>query len=469
MISDKNPEINIRNLSRSLDKIKSTNKYENFFFIHSKTILDNKIRLETLALYLEKLKVNEKYTNDSIKKANLSIAILFTLLVIFIIFYVIHEYKLTWSNNQLCRFKKTIENSDNIVLVTDENENIKYVNEEFTKTTGYKLDEVIGKKPNILKSGKQSKEFYTKLKETIHSGKKWSGEFINIDKFGELSYERASITPVFDNKGNIKEFISIKLDITNEIVKGQQLKEKENLLIQQSKMAAMGEMLNNIAHQWRQPLSTISTGAAGIKLQKEMNILKDEDFYKTMNVINESSQYLSQTIEDFRCFFDLKNNNKSEFLISSTINKTMNLLSSQFIVSEIKIIEKIQDISITSFENELIQVLANLLNNSKDALSNLKNQDKLIFITTYKKENNLIIEIKDNAQGIPENIIDKIFEPYFTTKHKSQGTGVGLYMSHNIVESYLHGNITAKTISYEYNASSYKGALFTISIPITSD
>ena len=239
-------------------------------------------------------------------------------------------------------------------------------------------------------------------------------------------------------------------------------KDKEELLYQQSKLAAMGEMIGNIAHQWRQPLSIISVTATGAKLQKEMNLFDDDKFYETMDRINDSAQYLSTTIEDFRGFFDQKNKVIKEFNIASTISKTLNLISSQFTTKEIEIVHDIRDFKIKSFENELIQVLMNILNNSKDAIISSQVNEKFIFIKTYQKNQLSYIEIYDNAYGISEDIIDRIFEPYFTTKHQSQGTGVGLYMSQDIIKNSLKGKLLVENYTFIHKDIKCKGAKFTI-------
>jgi len=243
-------------------------------------------------------------------------------------------------------------------------------------------------------------------------------------------------------------------------------KQKDRLLHQQSKMASMGEMLGNIAHQWRQPLSSISTASTGVKLQKEMNCLSDNQLDFALTAINESAQYLSNIIDDFRDFFNPSNNKISEFLISNTVEKTLNIVNAQFVAKEIKVVMNIEDISIVSIENELIQVLVNLLKNSRDILITLENQKKYIFINTYKEDSNFIIEIKDNGKGIPEDILGRIFEPYFTTKHRAQGTGIGLYMSEQIVKNHLDGSLTVSNETYFYDGIEYTGAKFTIKVPV---
>ncbi|MDZ7817248.1 MAG: ABC transporter substrate-binding protein [Aliarcobacter sp.] len=240
--------------------------------------------------------------------------------------------------------------------------------------------------------------------------------------------------------------------------------EKNRISIQQSRMASMGEMLENIAHQWRQPLSTISVAASGIELKKELNILNDEELEDSLRHIKNATQYLSNTIEDFRNFFS-KDKISSIINIRSTINKTIDLVSSTFAKDQITLVRNILNINFSTYENELIQVLMNILINAKDALEN-KESEKLILIKVKRSKENLIITIKDNAGGINEDIIDKIFEPYFTTKHQFKGTGIGLYMSKLIVEKHLNGQISVQNVSYEFNNTTYKGALFKITLPI---
>jgi len=244
----------------------------------------------------------------------------------------------------------------------------------------------------------------------------------------------------------------------------QENKSKTKLLSEQAKMASLGEMLGNIAHQWRQPLSVISSAATGTRFQKEMDMLEDKDFYRAMDSINNSAQYLSQTIEDFRGFFNPKNRKVKEFQISKTIDKVLNIINAQFVAKDITIIKSIENITFKSIENEIIQVLINILNNSKDALIDKEIKDKLIFINVYKKDETIYIEVLDNAGGIKDDVIDKVFEPYFTTKHQSNGTGIGLYMSHDIVINHLMGSLSVSNEEFEHKSVNYIGAKFTIAM-----
>jgi len=460
---------------KNVKKIKTNNKYENIFLNHARIVLEktkdfHEVKRKIKELNLEKklrdfLFDYEKIAQASINKAQTSIIILFLILAVFIAAYLIYSYKIIYRSIQFERFKKSVEGSDNIIVVTDENEFIKYVNEAFTRTTGYTKEEAIGRRPSFLKSNQHSEEFYRNLHDTIHSGKKWNGEFVNRAKNGDLSYEKASITPVLDNSGEIVEFIALKLDITKDILMQRELESKKEQLKQQSKMAAMGEMLENIAHQWRQPLSIISTAVTGLQAQKEFGEVVDKKTeMKTLEVINDTVQQLSQTITDFRDFFK-PDTAKSYFNLKDIYLKTFKTIEQKLKDDQIWVIEELQDVEILSFKNEMIQVLMNILNNAKDALEDKKIAKKLLFVYIESSGDNVTIKIRDNAGGIPEKIMEKIFEPYFTTKHKFQGTGIGLYMSKEMLEKHMEGSIVINNKEYLYEGKTYKGAEVVITLP----
>jgi len=233
---------------------------------------------------------------------------------------------------------------------------------------------------------------------------------------------------------NVDSYIISIIDIS-------ELKEKESILVNQSKLASMGEMIGNIAHQWRQPLSIISTSASGLVLQKEFGQLDDKTLIDALNNINETTKFLSQTIDDFQDYLN-KDKSKSEFTIYSNIQKVLNILRSSFTIHEITILENLDEYcKVYTYENELKQVILNILNNSKDALKNIENHKRYIEINTLVSDNITYLEFIDNGGGIPQDIIDKVFEPYFTTKHKKQGTGLGLYMTHKIITESMGGEI----------------------------
>lgn len=250
--------------------------------------------------------------------------------------------------------------------------------------------------------------------------------------------------------------------------KSRDLIEKENLLNHQAKMAAMGEMLENIAHQWRQPLSVISTMATSLKLKQEMKILEDKEFFQSLDIINNASQHLSNTIDDFRNFFSSEKE-INKFLISNTIKKSILILKSSIDKHNITIVEDIEDSELLSYESELMQVILNIISNSIDILKDKNIDSRYIYFKTKILNNNLIITISDSGGGIDKKILNRVFEPYFTTKHKSQGTGIGLYMSLQIVTKHLHGKLSVKNSSFLQNGVEYFGAEFSINIPISID
>jgi len=248
---------------------------------------------------------------------------------------------------------------------------------------------------------------------------------------------------------------SLKDRIEEEIEKN---KEKDRLLFQQNKMASMGEMLNNIAHQWRQPLSAISTSASSILLKNELNLLDKESLKYSCDHILNSSNYLTRTIEDFRDFFKI-DKNKGLFLLKNSLENNINLLNAKIKNEDILLINQIdENIKIFGNENEFQQALLNILNNSIDALIENQENNKLI-IVSYE---NSSLFIQDNGKGIDKEIIEHIFDPYFTTKHKSQGTGIGLYMAKMLLEKNMHYKVEVKNSYFKYNNHNYYGAKFII-------
>jgi signal transduction histidine kinase len=240
-------------------------------------------------------------------------------------------------------------------------------------------------------------------------------------------------------------------------------REKDNLIAQQSKMAAMGEMLENIAHQWRQPLSSISTISTGVKLQYEYGSIEKEEVVKSMESIAKTTKYLSQTIDDFRDYFS-PNKEANYFNLKDILKKAFDLLENQLQSRDIILVKNLSDVYIFGFENEFLQVIINIINNSRDEFEKKDNINKYIFIDIIEEKEQVKIYIKDNAGGINEKIIEKIFEPYFTTKFKSQGTGIGLYMSKEIIEKHMHGKISVSNESFIFEENSYCGANFEITI-----
>ncbi len=244
--------------------------------------------------------------------------------------------------------------------------------------------------------------------------------------------------------------------------------EQDILLKHQSRMVIIGEMLNNIAHQWRQPLSAITVQMSGLKLRKELDLIEDEEIENTADSVMKYANYLSNTIDDFRDYVKDYNSKKEYFNIETSLNKALDIVSvsleNNFITLNIEHSEN--ELLVDGVINELTQVFINILNNSKDILNENNIQEKLIEIKFLKENNKITITIQDNAGGVKEDIIHKIFDPYFTTKYNNQGTGIGLYMSAKIIHEHFLGQIIVKNENIEFNNKTYKGAKFFIILPL---
>ena len=372
---------------------------------------------------------------------------------------------------ELIQAYQVFKNTHDGIMITDDKNKIINVNDAFMRCTGYKLEEVLNQNPSILKSEKNNPNFYENMWKELVENNYWDGEIVNKKKDGTSYVEKLTISAVYNKKNKLTNYIGIFSDISKQKQQEEIIKEKERMLFQQSKMASMGEMLGNIAHQWRQPLSVISVAAGAVKLGHEYEgTYGEKEIIDFLDAINNSTQYLSETIDDFRNFFtqDIENN---DFDCVNAINKTLKLLSSDFKYKEINIIfKRIESDNIFASENEFKQVMMNIFNNAKYVLlEKVLDEKKYIFIDVYIEGSYINIDVVDNAGGIDENIIDKIFEPYFTTKHKSIGTGIGLYMVEEILTKHMNGEISAINENYIYEDLPYKGAKFSIKIPISKN
>ncbi len=220
-------------------------------------------------------------------------------------------------------------------------------------------------------------------------------------------------------------------------------------------MVSMGEMLDNIAHQWRQPLSVITSLASGMKIQQKLGLLDvEKDIETTSDKIMESAQYLSQTIEDFRGFLR-KDKEMTTFALNPVIQRSLKIIEGTFNSVTINL-DCPKEIIVNGYQNELIQAILNILNNARDILIEKQIENKLIDIQVTQDEQYAIIQISDNAGGIPDEFLDKIFNSDFTTKGE-KGTGIGLYMTNQIITN-MNGKINV--------SNNAQGAVFNILLPL---
>ena len=240
---------------------------------------------------------------------------------------------------------------------------------------------------------------------------------------------------------------SLEKRIEKEIIKN---RNKELELMESSKLIQMGEMIGNIAHQWRQPLNTISATASSMILCNKLKINDEEENIKKLEKISESSKYLSETINIFRNFIEDKKEYK-EYNLQDSIKDALKIVRVSLEDNFINVIDNIDyenNIKIKMVSGELSEVIINILNNAKDAILENHIKNPWINIEITNNKNNIILSIEDNALGIDNKIINKIFDPYFSTKYKKQGTGLGLHMSKKIIEESLGGKLSVKNTKY---------------------
>lgn len=305
----------------------------------------------------------------------------------------------------------------------------------------------------------------TYIIEKYYNGKNWAEHvLINQDSNFRVAIKTLQNElkhfSIKSSKIKNEEFIIVTFsDMTQEISQIEADKEKNRILFQQSKITAIADILKNIAHQWRQPLSVISTISSGMKLQKELNILNDGNFNESCDAIIDNTNKLSVTIENFTDFFNT-NEEISKFSLVEIIGNTKKIMDSIFEKDFIECTFTYDnDFILNTNKNDFSQAILNILDNSIHALINNQNQnDRFIFIE-FK---NNILQIRDSGNGIDEKIITKIFEPYFTTKHQSFGVGLGLYMVNEFFVKNLGYKINIQNVTYTYKNKNYIGTDFII-------
>jgi PAS domain S-box-containing protein len=286
-------------------------------------------------------------------------------------------------------------------------------------------------------------------------------------------------TRIEDGRHGVGGLVGLSLDMTEQLEAERKLeainknleeriareieasRQKDNMLFQQNKFAAMGEMISNIAHQWRQPLNTLGLLLTDMTVRMMMekdNEKRALDFEAFQGRCNEIIQYLSDTIDDFRVYYP-EDDGHNTFCTSDVDNSLQTLVKSSIVGSHIRFETDLENVLLSGYLNNLKQALINIYSNAAYAIKDQKLKEGVIKSRGFIEGEEYVIEISDNGGGIDKAIIDNIFEPYFTTKHKSQGTGLGLYMTKQIIEQKFNGSISVK--------NDKDGALFTIRIPYT--
>ncbi|NQY94968.1 MAG: PAS domain S-box protein [Campylobacteraceae bacterium] len=383
-------------------------------------------------------------------------------------------YALRQTNQQ---FESLLKKFDRSVIASrvDKKGMLTYVTEAFCRISGYKKDELIGQNHQMLRHEEMAVEVYEGLWDIISGGDEFQGAILNRKKDGSFYWVWILIEAERDDQENIIGYFAIKVDITaqkeleifNQSLETKVSKaiesstKKDKILAQQSKLAAMGEMVGSIAHQWRQPLNALAMRIQFLEDDYEDNIIDmpyiQEYAEENMKLVN----FMSKTIDDFRNFFRV-DKIKKKFCLVETLKAALNLISTQLEDHNIKIdILGNDNCDIFGFESEFQQVVINIINNAKDVFIEKEQNDAEITINVTKEEKNAVVTILDNAGGIPSDVISRIFEPYFTTKEQGKGTGLGLYMSKMIIEDNMQGSLKVH--------NTRAGAIFTIKLGLNHE
>ncbi len=425
-------------------------------------------------MYMKQLNLQNlnRFHNMLLRTILFSLAI-FSVLFVIMLATVRTNKKLREIKSQLeesLRNFETLVNSTLQAVIIYRNRICIEANEVACGMLGYKKPELIGKDILELFSEKSKKVVLEKLKE--ENTEPYEVEFLRKD--GTLVYALAKGTYITINREKVR--VGSAVDITEQKKLQEKLKnlnatlekrikealekirEKDIMMMQQSKLASMGELLSMIAHQWRQPLNTIAATINTLLLKVELGNFDREFLKQKLLSIMDYVKHLSETIEDFRNFFR-QDKEKNEVSVDEVIENTIKIAKDLIEKHNIKLIVNMNaKTKVKIFANELKHVILNLINNARDVLVERGVENPYIKIETSEFENYIIIKIKDNGGGIDKSLLNKVFEPYFTTKNK-KGTGIGLYMSKLIIEGHFRGKIEAKNEN--------DGAVFIITIPKT--
>jgi signal transduction histidine kinase len=306
-------------------------------------------------------------------------------------------------------------------------------------------------------SEKQTKIYQKDDRAVLFEGKKILKQQENLRRYdGSQRVILTSKIALKNSQEQAEALLGVYDDITEQKSVEAQLEEKERYLLHQSRLAQMGEMISMIAHQWRQPLAAISSTANAMSLKLAMGRIDENYLASRLENINEYSQHLSATIDDFRNFFK-KHKDKKKVSLEQLVDDSIKIIATSMQNRSIRIYRDYNCHKyFETYPNEVRQVVLNLLKNAEDVLVETRQEEKWVKIATSFENGRHILRIEDNAGGIDDTILEKIFEPYFSTKQNKDGTGLGLYMSKTIIEDHCGGVLSA------YNGR--HGAIFKVEI-----
>ena len=363
------------------------------------------------------------------------------------------------SERQLRRLSRAVEQSPTAILITDKNGNIEYVNPQFTRASGYALEEVIGKNPRILKSGETPTATYTRLWDTITAGKEWHGAFHNKKKNGELFWETCRISPIRNSRGEITHFVAVKEDITQRRMMEAQLENIQSQLMQSEKMAAIGELSAGVAHEVKNPLAVILLGVDSLE-GKIKNI--NDDHRRYIRMIKDAAERANRVVVELLNFSHYTKINRVRVVVQKAVDGALLLARNAMKLKNIELDRQDLcpgEVFVDGDKTMLEHVVLNIVSNAIDAME----EKGRITVRTALEETPEIgkqvsIQITDTGPGMPPTIAERVFDPFFTTKEQGKGTGLGLSTAYMIIEK--HGG----KISLETEPG--RGTTFHILLPV---
>jgi len=357
------------------------------------------------------------------------------------------------AEEELRKLSAAVIQSANMIVITDPEGIIEYVNPQFSRITGYKLTEAVGKPISILKSGKQDKEFYKELWQTITSGKTWTGNLQNRRKSGDIYWERHTITPIFDKENHIINFLSVGEDITTEIITQQKLVEAD-------KMSAVGMLAAGVAHEFKNYLAGIVGNAsfALTELEEEGGL---QLAHETLSKIVEYGEKANDVAMSLLSYSKAKPEELNQEDLKEIIGNAIRLVEKEMRNLSIEVVtyfEEIPEVEVST--SKIQQLLLNLLINAQHAIKS----NGVITIALLAESNHIMIKVGDTGVGIPGKNLNKIFDPFFSTKgvwgkDELVGTGMGLAICRNIAREH-GGDLTVESIVGA-------GTTFTLTLPVS--
>ncbi|QQS37474.1 MAG: PAS domain-containing protein [Ignavibacteriales bacterium] len=368
------------------------------------------------------------------------------------VFLTAHDLTEEWKKeDDLLRFYYVSENTVNPLQITDLEGKMIYVNPSFCHVSGFNKEELLGQKPSIFGSGKNSKRYWSKMWQTITDGKVWVGEVENKKKNGEPFYTQLLISPIVDREGKVTGFFGVHRDLSEKRV-------LEKQLIHTQKMESIGTLAAGIAHEVGNPLASISA-----LVQVAQRSTQDPFINEKLGLVKSQITRISKIIRDLVDFsrpsnYELRLTDINQNIIEA-VEITRVGTKAKDIEFKLELDEKIPLLPLIA--DQIQQVFVNILLNAVDAISEVDEARKHCISSRSDinpSEDTVIITFSDSGKGISEENYAKVFEPFFTTKKEGKGTGLGLWVSYGIVKSF-QGDIKVKS---QMN----KGTTFIITLPI---